>query len=145
MVRIYTFCLALVLALIGAQAWAQVAVDGRMRKLSEKDLFLQTGSDTVLRFRLLPKTQFCDLQGVPIRDSLLHPGDQLSVLVSPEDPETAVRVVLISAGTSAERESAEMPVTGESVRAPKERDLEQGRTVKIEEAGPQAAADSPPV
>lgn len=143
MVRIYTFFLALVLALIGAQAWAQVAVDGSMRKLGEKELFLQTSSDTVLRFRLLPKTQFSDLQGVPIRDSLLHPGDQLSVLVSPDDLETAVRVVLKSAGTSAERGSAEMPVTEESVRAPKEKDLEQGRTAKVEEAEPRAAADSP--
>jgi hypothetical protein len=69
-------------------------VDGSLRKLREKDLYLQTNGQ-VLRFRLLAKTQFRDQQGVPIRDSLLHPGDRLSVLVNPEDPETAVGVVLV--------------------------------------------------
>jgi hypothetical protein len=70
------------------------SVDGSLRKLSEKDLYLQT-KGKILRFRLLAKTQFRDQQGASIRDSLLHSGDQLSVIVNPDDPETAVGVVLV--------------------------------------------------
>jgi len=53
------------------------SVDGTLRKVGEKDLLLQTSKKNLLRFRLLPKTQFRDKEGQPIRDSLLHPGDQL--------------------------------------------------------------------
>jgi hypothetical protein len=70
-------------------------VAGSLRKLGEKELILQTASSTVMHFRLLAKTQFRDEQGDAIRDSLLHPGDQLSVIVNPDDPETAVGVVLV--------------------------------------------------
>lgn len=70
-------------------------VTGSLRRLGEKDLVLEGKGNTVLRFRLLAKTQFRDEQGSAIRDSLLHPGDQLSVSVSPDDPETAVGVVLV--------------------------------------------------
>jgi hypothetical protein len=70
-------------------------VDGSLRKMGEKDLYLQTTGNTVMRFRLLAKTQFRDRDGAAIRDSLLHPGDQLSVIVNPDDPETAVGVVLV--------------------------------------------------
>jgi hypothetical protein len=70
-------------------------VTGSLRKLAEKDLYLQTAGNNVMRFRLLAKTSFRDKQGEAIRDSLLRPGDQLSVIVSPDDPETAVGVVLI--------------------------------------------------
>jgi hypothetical protein len=69
-------------------------VGGSLRKLGEKDLYLQSAGNTV-RFRLLAKTQFRDEQGASIRDSLLHSGDQLSVIVSRDDPETAVAVVLV--------------------------------------------------
>jgi hypothetical protein len=53
------------------------------------------GAPAVMKFRLLAKTQFRDQQGAAIRDSLLRPGDQLSVIVNPDDPETAVGVVLV--------------------------------------------------
>jgi len=83
-----------------ADAKATLApVDGALRKLGEKDLLLETGRDTVLRFRLLAKTQFRDKAGEPIRDSLLHPGDRLTVEVSPDDEETALRVVLVRGGS----------------------------------------------
>lgn len=104
-------------------------VHGSLRRLGEKDLYLQTTGETVLRFRLLAKTQFHGPQGAPIRDSLLHPGDQLSVLVDPTDSETAVLVVLLRTGAAAERESAERPFTGESVRAPDQKDLGDTRIV----------------
>lgn len=70
-------------------------VQGSFRRLSAKDLYLQTSGSRVVRFRLLARTQFRDQQGSAIRDSLLQPGDQLSVFVNPDDPETAVGVVLV--------------------------------------------------
>jgi hypothetical protein len=71
-----------------------VTVEGNLRKLREKDLYVRANGK-VRRFRLLAKTQFRDPQGAAIRDSLLRSGDQVSVLVNPDDPETAVGVVLI--------------------------------------------------
>ena len=40
---------------------------------------VEIGPKKLLRFRLLAKTKFLNKEGEPIRDSLLHPGDQLSV------------------------------------------------------------------
>ena len=121
-------------------------VDGTLRKLGEKDLFLQTNGKTVLRFRLLAKTQFRDKQGEPVRDSLLHPGDQLSVLVNPDDPETAIRVVLVREGTAAEKKNADKPL--EEARAPEARDLGKTRTVMTQESAPvetgETTAAAPP-
>lgn len=115
-------------------------VDGSLRKLGDKDLFLQTNSKTVLRFRLLAKTQFRDKQGVGIRDSLLHPGDQLSVLVNPDDPETAIQVVLMREGTAAEKKSADKPL--EEARAPEAKDLGKARTVATRESSPAESTDT---
>src|SRR5215471_4176474 len=53
------------------------SVDGTLRKLGEKDLVLQTPKKAFLRFRLLSKTRFQNKAGEAVRDSLLHPGDQL--------------------------------------------------------------------
>jgi hypothetical protein len=114
-------------------------VDGTLRKLGEKDLYLQTNGKTVLRFRLLAKTQFRDKQGEQIRDSLLHPGDQLSVQVNPDDPETALRVVLMRNGTDAERKSAEKPL--DEARAPEAKDLGRTRTVMTQDSAPVEATD----
>ena len=145
-----------------ADAKATLApVDGALRKLGEKDLLLETGRDTVLRFRLLAKTQFRDKAGEPIRDSLLHPGDRLTVEVSPDDEETALRVVLVRGGSSAERAASERPVNEAVVRAPKAADLGKARQVSMgtkadnaesveepaarsEPASPPAAPDAPP-
>lgn len=76
--------------------------DGSLRNLTEKELYLETSGPSVLRFRLIATTRFADRQNAPIRDSLLRPGDRLSVEVDPDDPETAVRVVLVRNGTTAE-------------------------------------------
>jgi hypothetical protein len=116
------------------------SADGALRKLGEKDLLLQTGKRVVLRFRLLAKTKFENKAGEAIRDSLLHPGDQITVQVSPDDTETAVRVVLQRSATDAERAAADQPVEEGSVRAATASDLSKPRTVTTREAS--TAADS---
>jgi hypothetical protein len=119
-----------------------VSVDGTLRKLGEKDLLLQTGKKVVLRFRLLPKTKFQNKAGEAVRDSLLHAGDQLSLQASPDDVETALTVVLIRAGTSNERYTAELPVEDGVVRAPRTEDMSKPRTVTTKEST--APTDAPP-
>jgi hypothetical protein len=116
------------------------SADGTLRKMGEKDLFLQTGPQKILRFRLLAKTQFKNKAGEPIRDSLLHPGDQLSVQVNTDDEETALRVTLLQNGTEADRRKAELPFDESSARAPKPEDLSKPRTVTAHESPP---ADQP--
>lgn len=118
------------------------SVEGTFRRMGEKDLLLQTNHKTVLRFRLLAKTQFRDKEGEPIRDSLLHPGDQLTVHVNTDDEETALRVVLNRSATPAERAAAERPVDEASVRAPKSEDLSKSHTVTARESSP--AESGPP-
>ena len=105
------------------------SLDGSLRRLGEKDLLVQPGKRGILRFRLLAKTRFLDKAGEPIRDSLLHPGDVVTVEASPDDVETALRVVLVRSGTAAERASAEQPVDENSVRPPKADDLGKAHTV----------------
>ena len=112
------------------------SADGTLRKMGEKDLFLQTGPQTILRFRLLAKTQFKNKAGEPIRDSLLHAGDQLSVQVKTDDDETALRVTLLRSGTESERKTAELPFDESSARPPKAEDLSKPRTVTARESAP---------
>ena len=102
--------------------------------MGEKDLLLQAGKHEVLRFRLLAKTKFENKAGDTIRDSLIHPGDQISVQVSPDDTETALRVILLRSGTDAERVAANQPVEEASVRAPGAGDLSKPHTVTTREA-----------
>jgi len=108
------------------------AVEGTLRKLREKDILLQTRRG-VLRFRLLAKTLFLNKAGEPVRDSLLKPGDQLSVQVNPDDEETAIRVVRLREGSSSERAAAEKTVDESAIIAPRAEDLSKPRTV----SGPQ--------
>ena len=117
------------------------SVDGTLRRLREKDLVLETSHKAVLRFRLIAKTRFENKTGEPVRDSLLKPGDQLAVMVSPDDEETALRVVLQRGGTDGERAAAEKPLDEASVRAPRSEDLGKARTVTVRDA---AAAESAP-
>ncbi|HXK06231.1 MAG TPA: hypothetical protein VMS37_27790 [Verrucomicrobiae bacterium] len=104
------------------------SIDGTLRKLEEKDLVVQNPKKALLRFRLLAKTRFQNKAGEAIRDSLLHPGDQLSVQVSPDDEETALRVILVRAGTAEERHAAELPYDQTAVRAPSAEDMGKSRT-----------------
>lgn len=107
------------------------SAEGTLRKLGEKDLLLETSKDKVLRFRLLAKTRFSDPKGEPVRDSLLHPGDRLSVQASLDDPETAVRVILVRPGTSAERETASAPVPDIKIVMPIADDLKNPHKTKV--------------
>jgi hypothetical protein len=111
------------------------SVDGTLRKLEEKDLVLGARKG-LLRFRLLAKTQFLDSKGAPVRDSLLNPGDQLSVQASPDDPETALRVILMRNGSASDRAAADRPFDPDTVRAPRADDLSKPRTVTAREATP---------
>lgn len=119
------------------------SADGTLRKMGEKDLFLQTSPKAILRFRLLAKTQFHNKAGEQIRDSLLHPGDQLSVQVNTDDEETALRVTLLRNGTAAERSAAELPFDESTARAPKPEDLSKPKTVTAKESAP-PDSDAPP-
>jgi hypothetical protein len=117
------------------------SADGTLRKLSEKDLYLEAVSKRVLRFRLLAKTRFQNSKGEPVRDSLLHPGDQLSIEVNTDDPETALRVVLVRGAKPVERDAAERPVDEAAVRTPVEGDFSKPHTVTAQGPSP-AATDS---
>jgi hypothetical protein len=119
------------------------AVDGSLRRLREKDLVLQTGSKKLLRFRLLAKTRFLNKEGEPIRDSLLHPGDQLSVQVNPDDEETALRVTLLKSASESERRTAELPFDEATARAPRAEDLGKAKTVSVEQSAPAETAAEP--
>lgn len=92
------------------------AVAGRLRLIGEKELLLETEKHGILRFRLLGKTQFRDAKGEPMRDSLLKPGDQISVRFNPIDEETILSVHLLRQGTAAERAEAAKPVAPSDVR-----------------------------
>ncbi len=114
------------------------SISGTLRKLAEKDLLLQTSSDRVLRFRLLAKTEFRGKDNKPVRDSLIHPGDKLTIDVSPDDVETALYVILDKSGSDADREAASAPVDEARIVAPDRSDF--GRTHSVTEAN---AGDSP--
>ena len=108
-------------------------INGMLRKLGEKELMLETSATRVLRFRLLPKTQFRDQEAAPMRDSLLHPGDHLTVHVNADDPETALRVVLVRAGSTREREAGSQPVEDARIAAATAADLGHTRAVAANE------------
>jgi outer membrane biosynthesis protein TonB len=107
------------------------AADGTLRELGEKDLYLETSKHKILKFRLLTKTQFRDKEGESYRDSLLKAGDQLSVQVNSEDPETALRVILTRAGTQAERTAAALPFDHDSVKTPLEADTHSAGSMEV--------------
>ena len=125
------------------------AADGTLRELDEKSLYLETNKHKILRFRMLAKTQFRDKEGQQVRDSLLKPGDQLSVEVTSDDPETALRVILTRKSTDAERARAERPFDHDSAQAPEEADTHSTRSAEAAaepSAGskPDSSADSRP-
>ncbi len=80
-------------------AVAESEVNGKLVRLSEKELVLEIAEGKEQKFRLLAKTKFEDEDGEAVRDSLLQPGDRLSVRVAEIDPETAIRVVRLKPGT----------------------------------------------
>lgn len=118
------------------------SADGSLRKLGEKDLQLETSKDRVLKFRLLAKTKFLDSKGEPVRDSLLHPGDRLSVQANTDDPETAIKVVLVRAGTGGEREAASVPVDEAKLVTPAADDLKNAHKTAPERTSTETASNS---
>ncbi len=114
---------------------ALLGVDGSLRELREKDLFIEVANHRILRFRMLPRTEFRNKEGEPVRDSLLKPGDQLTVAASKMDPETAIRVILTRSGTSAERTAAARPFDHDSAQAPAESDMHPAGTMQLADAG----------
>ncbi len=99
------------------------SMDGRLRKLGEKDMLVETRAGKVLRFRLLAKTRFENPKGEVVRDSLIKPGDRVEVRVNPDDVETAVVVVLLGAGSEEERAAGAQPVDGSKAGVPVEADF----------------------
>ena len=86
------------------------SLEGQLLELSEKKLVIQPPRGSVETFRLTGKTRFLDKDGQPMRDSLIHPGDNLSIDFSPDDTETALTVTLLRPGTEEERaEAAKAP------------------------------------
>jgi len=112
------------------------ALDGVLRNIGEKELFLQIANNAVLGFRLLVKTQFRDKDGGAVRDSLLRPGDRLTVEVNTDDEETALRVILLRSGTPTERSAAEKPVDPRARRAPTSVDFRKARTITAAQTTP---------
>jgi hypothetical protein len=111
------------------------SVEGMLRKLAEKDLLLQTSSGKVLRFRLIAKTEFLGKDSKPIRDSLIHPGDRLTIDANPDDPETALRVILSKSGSANERAMAESGIDENSVATPTAQDLGKPHSINSRDTG----------
>jgi TonB family protein len=105
------------------------SIDGVLRRMGEKDLLLQTATGKVLRFRLLPITEFRDARGRPLRDSLMHPGDRITVGVNPDDVETVVSVVLIRPGSTLEREAASAAVEELRIVVPEPDDFQSASSI----------------
>jgi hypothetical protein len=118
---------------------ALLGVDGALRELGEKDLVIDIPGKHLLRFRLLVKTEFRNKQGEPVRDSLLKPGDQLTVQTNKIDPETALRVVLIREGTPAERRAAALPFDHSAAQVPVEADMHPAGSIELAGANPAPA------
>jgi hypothetical protein len=123
---------------------ALLGVDGALRELGEKDLFIDIPGKHLLRFRLLVKTEFRNKQGEPVRDSLLKPGDQLTVQTNKIDPETAVRVLLVREGTPAERRAAALPFDRSAAQVPVEADMHPAGSIELAGASPAPAPSSEP-
>jgi hypothetical protein len=119
------------------------AADGTLRELGEKDLYLETPKHKILKFRTLSKTQFRDKDGEQVRDSLLKPGDQLSVQVNGDDPETALRVILTRKGTTDERTAAQRPFDHDSAQAPLEADTHSAGTMEVASESPEKSKTEP--
>ena len=99
------------------------SLDGRLRSVAEKDLVLEVSSGRLLRFRLLQKTEFRDRDGRPVRDSLMHPGDDITVGVNPDDPETAIYIIALKSASNSEREAASASVEPSRVATPDSSDF----------------------
>jgi hypothetical protein len=120
------------------------ALDGTLRELGEKELYIEASGKRVFRFRLLEKTQFRNKDGETVRDSLLKPGDQLSVQVSEDDPETAVRVVLTDRGSMSQRNDAARPFDRSAAKVAVVADTHSAGSMDVAPPANSTAAANPP-
>ena len=121
------------------------ALEGRLRRLGEKDMVVESRAGKMLRFRLLARTRFENPKGEPVRDSLVRPGDRVEVRARPDDLETAVAVVHLGAGSEAERAAGAQPVEQGAIRTPEEADFGGVGTARPDEAdgaSPKAGPDA---
>lgn len=116
-------------------------VQGTLRSLQAKSLEIESSDGQTLRFRLLAKTEFRNEKGASIRDSLLAPGDWLSVETNPDDEETAMRVVLMESRPKSEaaKETKETTETKEAKREP-EPEPESTSAIAVDPSDPLPAA-----
>jgi len=119
-------------------------MDGTLRELGEKDLYLEASGKRLFHFRLLEKTQFRKKDGDTVRDSLLKAGDQLSVQVNEDDPETALRVVLADRGSMSQRTDAAKPFDRASAKAPALADTHPAGSMDAAPPAAESAANSLP-
>ena len=126
---------------MGAKVETLQASEGVLRSLGEKNLVLEGPDEKLIKFRLISKTQFLNKEGEPMRDSLLKAGDRLSVESSPDDAETALKVTLLRAGTTAERKEAAEPVETAKIQPPEAASTEE--RPGLQRGAPQVQAPKP--
>ncbi|MGD1073067.1 MAG: hypothetical protein ABSB15_23355 [Bryobacteraceae bacterium] len=90
-----------------------VSLDGTLRSISEVDVVVHTKSDKMLRFLVTPSTEFRGKDG-----GKPHPGDRVTIDTLPNDPATAVHVILVRAANSSERAAAEAHVDEARISTP---------------------------
>jgi hypothetical protein len=119
-------------------------LDGTLRELGEKELYLEASGKRLFRFRLLEKTQFGNKDGESVRDSLLKPGDQLSVQVNEDDPETALRVVLTDRGSMSQRTDASRPFDHSTAKVAVAADTHAAGSMDVAPPAASTASNKPP-
>lgn len=119
------------------------SVEGTLRHLEEKELLLQTSSSKVLRFRLIPTTEFRGKDGKSIRDSLLHPGDKITIDANPGDLETAIHVILNKSGSDSDLEKAGYPVEESKISTPESSDFGKPHSVADSDNSSVMSSSSP--
>jgi hypothetical protein len=119
------------------------AVDGTLRELGEKNIYIEASGKRLFRFRLLEKTQFRNKEGETVRDSLLKAGDQLSVQVNEDDPETALRVVLSGKGSMSERTDAARPFDHDSAKVAVLADTHPAGSMDVAREAPRDSGGAP--
>jgi hypothetical protein len=90
-----------------------VSLEGTLRSISDVDVVVHTKSDKMLRFLVTPSTEFRSKDG-----GKPHPGDRVTIDTFPNDPGTAVHVILDHAGNSSERAAAEAHVDEARISTP---------------------------
>jgi hypothetical protein len=75
----------------------------------------------------------------------LKPGDRISVQVNGDDPETALRVIVLRAGTAEERAAAAKPFDRASAKAAEEADTKPAGAIEVAGSGNAGTTTAPEV